>query len=261
MPYRATDINANLTKGSADIPEVIQLLRAWEGESEPPGAFQDRAIEANLLGKTSRRRVKDIVKRVLAVRYFPEGSTETAVLLKRILRAGFASETVNKLLYYHAALGEHLLYVIATEFLFDHQRRGLQTVATPDVERFLEQEAEADRIPEYSVSVEKRIAQHALAALRDFGILEGKVKKRIAPVRVPPELTGYVVHALKDEGLSANRIVEHTDWRLFLLDQEAAEDAIITASQHGYFSYSAAGTIRRFDWEHDSLEEYVHAIT
>lgn len=44
MPHRSTKINANLTKGAADVADVLQLLRVWDPAAEQPAEFQARAI-------------------------------------------------------------------------------------------------------------------------------------------------------------------------------------------------------------------------
>lgn len=109
MLYRSTEINANLTKGAADAADVLQLLRMWDPGAESPAEYQTRAIEANLLGKPSRRRMLDLVKQVLARRYMPNGSDQPARHLAALARTEMPREPLLQLFYYHAALAENLL--------------------------------------------------------------------------------------------------------------------------------------------------------
>lgn len=261
MPPRSTDINANLTKGSAQIGETLQLLRLWDPRQESPQEFRHRVVEGNLLGKASRSRASDVLQDVFARRYWPEESAKVARRLRELVAAGTPRAVLDRLLYYHSALAEHLLYRCATELVYDHRTRGVEQVRKADVLRFLRGIKGNGRSPRsYSDSVTDRLAQGLLTALRDFGILEGRTHKRIAPVVVPDEVVGYVVYALKDEGHSAKRIAKHTDWKLFLLHAREVEDRIIDVSGLDYFAYRSAGDIRRFDWRYDSLDEYVGAI-
>lgn len=78
--------------------------------------------------------------------------------------------------------------------------------------------------------------------------------------RLPHEVVGYIAYALHEQDNSAKRIVEHPDWRLFLLRPNEVEEAILEGARHGHFTYSAAGDIRRFDWHHDSLDDYVKSL-
>jgi len=149
---------------------------------------------------------------------------------------------------------------VATEVVYEQRQRGGLFVNRDDVLELLERIEEGGG-PSYSASVSAKVAGAALTALRDFGILEGAVKKRIAPVRIPPEVAGYLVYSLKEEGLSANRIVTHQDWRLFLLTPTEAERTVVDASGHGWFRYHAAGSVRRFDWSMQTVEEFVARVT
>lgn len=258
MPHRSTTINANLTKAAASIPDVLQLLRLWEPEEEL-SEFRTRAVEQNLLGKSSRSRARDLFEAVFQRRYLGNGSGRPARLLKRLVTAGKPRDVVDRLLFYHAALAEHVLYRAAVDLVYEHRQRRRDRVTKEEMRRFIKALPRNGDDP-YSEAVLDKLAQRVLTALRDFRVLEGKVEKRIAPVRVPDEVVGYVTYALKEEGHSAKSIVDHKDWRLFLLTSREAEGRIADVGALGYFTYRAAGDIRRFDWAHDTLEEYVEAI-
>jgi hypothetical protein len=260
VPFRSTEVNANLTKGAADAGDLLQLLRLWDPSRETSADFQARAVEENLLGKPTRGRMSDFIKQVLARRYMPAGDDAPARHVARLSEAGVEREVLLKVLYYHAALAERLLYLVATELLYDAVRSGARSIRALDVGHFIHRLAAQDRAPTYSAGVIEKLAQSALTALRDFGIVEGKVRKRILAVRVPNEVIGYLVHALRDEGASARNIVQHPDWRLFLLDSGEVERAILEGAHHGHYTYSAAGDIRRFDFHHDSLADYVESL-
>lgn len=254
--FRSREITANLQKNPST-SDVLQLLRMWRpGESAED--FQERVVEENLLGKASRRRVHDLVTRVLRRRYFPDDDVTLVVRLQAVLRSRLPRAVALKVLYYHTAAAEHLLYRVATDFLYEMRREGETIVRRSDLVRFI-QKIDHDR--EYSTAVVERIARSAATTLRDFGILEGKAHKRIVPVHVPPELAAYMAYALRDEGHTGRQIVRHVDWRLFLLTEREAEEAIGQAAHLGHYVFASAGDIKRFDWKHSSLDEYVNAIT
>lgn len=253
---RAEEINANLTKAAANLTEVRELLRLWHPDEESMASFRERAVDENLLGKASRSRTADVVQDTFARRYLPDGTNTLAERLRRMVLSQLPRHVTDRILYYHAALAERLLYRVATEVVYEQRQLGSVFVNRDDVLNLLDQ-IEAEGGPSYSESVAVKLAGAALTALRDFGIMEGAVKKRIAPVRMPPEAAGYLVYSLKEEGLSANRIVTHDDWRLFLLTPAEAERAVVDASGHGWFSYHAAGSVRRFDWSMKTVEEFV----
>jgi len=260
MSFRSTEVNANLTKGAAASADVLELLRLWKPD-ERTADFHRRAVEENLLGKASRKRARDVVSNVLARRFFPDGNSQIAGNLARLAAGRVPREVVLQVMYYHTALAEHLLYLVATELLFQRHKEGADSLTTADVVCFirrLEVTRRADAA--FSDAVLEKLGQSALTTLRDFGILEGKVRKRIAPFRVPHQVVGYIAHALRDERQTARRIVHHPDWRLLLLSTREVEEALFDGAAHGHFTYSAAGDVRRFDWHYDNLDGYVHAI-
>ena len=52
----------------------------------------------------------------------------------------------------------------------------------------------------------RRVAQGLLAALRDFGVLQGAVKKRIAPAYLPVEAFAYVAFYLRQHQPSGAKL-------------------------------------------------------
>jgi len=257
---RSQRVNANLTKGAARTGEVIQLLRLWNAE-ECAQEFCQRVVEGNLLGKMSRGRLADLTKSVFLRRYVPGGNPSVGRRLAHLAHAGLRREALDLLLYYHAALAEHLLYLVATELLYELRGKGQSRVSAADVERFLSRLEDEGWAPSYSASVARKLGQANLTALRDFGILVGKSRKRIASPTLPHEVTAYLCYHLREEGSSARRIVGHRDWRLFLLHPQEAEQAVLAAASQGHFVYRSAGDIKRFDWKHDSLDDYVRFLT
>jgi len=259
--YRSTELNANLTKGSGNVADVVRLLREWRaGESRAD--FLRRVVDENVLGRTTRARARDVAQNVLARRYLPDGGTEPAAQLAALVAAGASADVTGRVLYYHAALAEHLLYRVVAEPVYEARLRGVEWLSVFDLRRFIARlSAQGCTVRPYSDAVVEKLAGAVLTALRDFRLVTGTRRKRIAPVHVPHEVVGYVVYALRDEDASAKRIVEHPDWQLFLLTPSEVELAILDADRHGHFRYQSAGDVRRFDWAHDSLDAYVHALT
>ncbi|MBI3466680.1 MAG: DUF1819 family protein [Planctomycetes bacterium] len=99
-----------------------------------------------------------------------------------------------------------------------------------------------------------RIAQGLLSALRDFGVLQGAVKKRMAPVYLPVAAFAYVAYCLKQHQPSGAKLVELPDWKLFFLPRESVERFLFEAHQHKLLEYHAAGSVTRRTFPADTLE-------
>ena len=85
---------------------------------------------------------------------------------------------------------------------------------------------------EWSEETTCRVAQGLLSTLRDFGVLQGAVNKRIAPAYLPVPAFAYVMFDLKRHQPSGARLVEHPDWMLFFLPREGVERFLFEAHQH-----------------------------
>ncbi len=112
----------------------------------------------------------------------------------------------------------------------------------------------------WSQTVTAKVARGVLATLRDFGILEGTVKKRIAPVYLPVESFAYIAFALQQEGASGPHLVHHQDWLLFLFSPSVVEHMFLEADRHGLLHFQAAGKIVRIDFPVHSFEEMANVV-
>jgi hypothetical protein len=74
-----------------------------------------------------------------------------------------------------------------------------------------------------------RIAQGLLSALRDFGVLQGAVNKKIVPPYLPVESFAYIVFYLKQQQPSGAKLIELPDWKLFFLQTEGVERLLLEA--------------------------------
>ena len=84
----------------------------------------------------------------------------------------------------------------------------------------------------WSESTITRISQGLLSALRDFGVLQGAVNKKIAPTYFPIESFAYVVYYLKQSQPSGAKLIELPDWKLFFLSRDGVERFLFDVVGH-----------------------------
>ncbi len=250
---------ANLMKGGAMIPETLALLRDWSPET-PLAIFTETVIRENRIGKATRARVGDVLRRVF-VRRFLQGSAPVAPHLRALAEAGYPEPVLRSLLYYHTALTEDLLYDFVVGPLFELYQSGRGQVGTADVVEFVDELTAAGAIaPPWSENTKRKTARGLLAALRDFGLLEGKAKKRLRSLYLPMPAFLYVAHHLRDQGALGIRLLQHPAWRLFLYGEPDVEKRFLEAHQEGYLGYYAAGGIVRVEWRYPDLGGLVRAL-
>jgi hypothetical protein len=105
-----------------------------------------------------------------------------------------------------------------------------------------------------------RVAQHLLATLRDFGVLEGAVNKRLSPSPLAPEAFAFVAFDRSRDQPSGSRVLRDRVWITFFLDQNLVEQHFLAAHQEGLLHYAAAGSAVRLEFPASSLEEYARIL-
>ncbi len=249
--------SSKIIKAGALLPDTKTLLSHWD-TAMTAGENLGRIRRENAFGKASRSRVEDILA-VFRQRYLADEEVVRAlvVLVQRRLPAA----SLDCILYYHAAQSDRLLHDLVTEWLVPSQGRGVADIGVDEVQRLLSKwVAEGRTSGQWSEETTRRVAQGLLSTLRDFGVLQGAVNKRIAPAYLPVASFAYVMFHLKRHQPSGARLVEHPDWRLFFLSREAVERFLFEAHQRGLLEFHAAGSVTRLNFPAKTPEEYAHVL-
>lgn len=246
----------NIMKGGAMVNECLMLLREWQ-PGEIKEDFINRITGKNLIGKVSRKRVRDIINRIFFRRFFVEGE-KTAINIKSILPLGYTDDLL-KILYYHTALSDDLLYDFVTMYLFKLYFDGLFKLDTSDGVNFINQVISQNSFS-WSDNIKTKTSRGLLAACRDFGILKGTANKQFAPVHISEIAFYYIAYNLKSVVPVAGKIIEHPDWRLFLLTSNQVEQMFLEAHQNETLGYYSAGGITRIDWKYESFTDFLSSF-
>jgi hypothetical protein len=127
--------------------------------------------------------------------------------------------------------------------------------------RWLETQVAAGRTQRtWSEVTIRRLARGILSMLRDFGVLEGKASKHIAPAYLPVSAFAFIAFALRRGVRSGDRLLHDSAWGLFFLSQHDVEQCFVEAQQQRLLTYEAAGRVIRITFPTESLEEYAHAL-
>jgi hypothetical protein len=243
---------ANIQKGGALLEDSRRLIEAWN-TAESAEDNLERIASANLLGKATRRRLDDVLMRVLRPRLISPGP-QVMLAMKQLLGHDRA---LTEALYFEATTDDELLADFSQGPLHEWYEAGRTGVAIDDVTHWLSDQAGAGRAPEWSPTVRTKVARGLLAALRDFGVLEGVVHKVFAPPRMTLAGFCYVAFRLHETGGSSRSIAESPVWRRWLLGREHVADLFNQASRAEVLTYGSVGSAVRIDWHVERLEEAV----
>lgn len=239
------------------IPDTLTMLRNWDLSLDVAANLAQMQTE-NVFAKTSRTRIPEMLK-TFRERYLED--PEVAAALVMLEQEGAPDTLLLPILFYFAAQSDPLLHDVTTEFLAALRSRGQATVRTEDVARWLEEQVAAGRAERaWSDVTIRRLAQGLLSTLRDFGVLQGKATKRIAPVYMPTPAFAFLAMRLSQRLRSGERLLHAPDWQLYFLAHLDVEHLFLEAHQERLLEYHAAGRVIRVEFPEPTLKEYAHAL-
>lgn len=247
--------SASITKGGLLFESMRTLIMAYR-PAWNRSDFRAYVEEQGILAGTSAKRQKTL----LALFYNRYVSTVVSFpALQTLLHYG-SPKVQSYLLYFHATQGDVLIRDIVSRYLFRCFYAG-KTKVTPAETTGWVQELLAEQGMSWNDAVATKAAQSILALLRDAGLLEGIQHKQIRYPYLPIEVAVYLVYHLRAEGFTTGkRVLEHPDWRLFLLTPKGVDEVLGRVADVGLLTWSAAGTVYQLEPHHSNLEEVAHAL-
>jgi hypothetical protein len=249
-----------LAKGGALLAETRVLAAAWQpGESGQD--FAQRVLRENLLGRSTARRVLDIV-RVFTLRFL-QPSDAPAQHLRTLATRDAPRQLFSDLVFYYTACQDDLLRDFTTQRYWPAAREGRLTITNQEV-RSLILEAEADgRIPKpWSAEIKRDMAGRVMITLTDFGLLgELKPAKReVLPYRPVDGTIVYLAYLLHCSGVTDASLADQPAWVLFGLEPQDVWNRLDALAADDWFILQRAGRVVRFTWQHQSMEEVVNVL-
>jgi len=250
--------SSKIIKAGALLPDTKALLSAWDTGLSVSENLK-RVRRQNLLGKTSRSRAEDVLA-IFRQRYLAEEAVARA--LATLVRHQSNGNTLDRILYFHAVRADSLLHDAVIELLVPHWSRGTMEIDVREIESALRKWVEEGKTSgAWGDSTVRRVTQGVLSTLRDFGVLQGAVNKRIAPAYLSVQAFAYISFYLKQHEPSGTKLLDLVDWKLFFLPREGVERFLLEAHQHGLLEYHVAGSVTRLTFPVSSLEEYANVLT
>jgi hypothetical protein len=254
---RAAPYTSRIIKAGALLADTKTLLSHWDTAASVKANLA-RIRQENLFGKASRSRVEDILA-IFRQRYLSHEDVAKALIV--FVQNRLPAASLDRILFFHSARNDRLLHDAVTELLLPLNARGATDVDALDVQRGIAKwVAQGKTAGTWGDATILRVTQGLLSALRDFGILQGAVNKRISPAHLPIEAFAYIAFYLSQQQPSAAKLLELPDWKLFFLPPMGVERFLIEAHQHNLLEYHAAGTVTRLTFPANTLEEYANVI-
>lgn len=233
--------------------EMRQLVQIWK--EAPLDCNKAEVIRLNPLNKATRARVVDVLNRIFVPRFVQGPIKESWKLLAPLERLGASASSVRPIYYWLTMLAEPLAYDFCCEFLADKRSKGLPVIDVNEAAAWVGHKGD-----NWSENVTIKVTRALLAALRDFGLLEGRVRKRLASPPLPLPSFAYIAFCLHQTGVAVRHFLGHADWKLFLLEPGDVEHLLLEAHQQRLLEYHAAGSVLNLSFPVSTAEEYAHVV-
>lgn len=249
--------SSRLIKATALLPDTKALMASWD-LSHNINFNLTNARKNNIFGKASRSRVEDILK-IFRQRYFTDPEVGNALV--RLVQARVSAKWIDPLLYFYSAQNDETLRDIVLEVINPRRQAGFSDIHLDHVIRKLRDwAAEGKTTTVWGEDTLLHVAQHSLASLRDFGILEGSSQKYLVPVILPIEPFAFIAFDLLKRNGSGERVLHSSEWELFNLKPNDVEEHMIEAHQQRLCEYFAAGAVIRLEFPFQTIVELTNAI-
>jgi len=208
----------------------------------------------NVVGAGNEKWLKEIT-RTLSSRFTHE---EDLIPLVILARGGCDLETWKPCLLWHIGNTDALYYQFATRWLFDAYRAGGYSLRSGDVVPFVRKITDG-RIASGGKLTDngaRTAANDLLRMATVFGLLSGRTQRQFESFHLSDECFLYILHAIKDSEPNARRIVQSSDWRIFLMESSDVERELFRLHQYRKLEYEVAGSLAQLNPPCRSLIEY-----
>jgi hypothetical protein len=248
--------HTRLQKGGALLEDMRVMVRGWTGRC----SAESQGVSHFQLSKATRARAHDTLIRSFLPRFVTGNPPDAWRLVRPLEDAEADVEILRPLYYWLTARSDRLLYDYATQELFAINQAGDRRIRKEETLSWIKKQILAAGQDAWSDSVAMRVGRGMAAALRDFGLLEGQVIKRIASFHLPLPAFCWIAFTLHTLGFTGTALVNHPDWKLFLLSPMHVENLFFQAHQNGYLEYHAAGAVFRVSFPASTHAAYAHVI-
>jgi hypothetical protein len=250
-------ISTRLLRKGALIEETYKICRAWDLQNSFR-ANLDRLRAENLIGARNGAWLREVLA-TISSRF---QSSETLQPLIVLAQAGLDLDRWRDCLLWHVGQQDTLFSIFLQEWLFPAHEMGKAYIRTDDVVPFVVEQTQGRVAGGAGLSDygQVRAARDLLLMASDFGLLRGRVIREFTTYRISDVGFLYVLHALAGCETNAQRIIEATDWRMYLLQPSDVEHELLRLHQFRRLDYQVAGSLAQLSLPHSSLLKYAEGI-
>jgi len=185
---------------------------------------------------------------VLRRRFDPPGRDRTLV---ELAQAGYDIEPWKPLMLWHMTRDEFLVRDFFSNWLFSKHLEAVHRLSSTDVQPYL-----VDQTDSWSKNTLKRVASGLLRMGVDFDLLTGTVFREFVSYHLPEKSLMYLLHAMMDQLGNAGKVIDSTDWHMFLMTRQDVEAELLRLHQFRKLHFESAGSLVQLELPCATVDEY-----
>jgi hypothetical protein len=257
MSIESRIYNSDLLKGTGLIQETLLLLDVYkEGVSKKD--FIGLVIQSNVLVKSHKNRIKDIIKHVFYRRFFTNGEG-TVLALKKMRAAHTPLETLSQLFLIYTCRRNLILFDFIVDIYQKAAKKNYEALPQDAVAIFIEESLKSGHMDgSWADSTKKKIKQHIHACLIDFKLTDKQ--KNLLPLYLSDTTANFLAHEMHFNNFSDEAIVNAEEWKLFGYSRYDTIRHLERLSFQGHYIFQNSGDIIKIAWIYNNMNEFTDAI-
>lgn len=260
MPGPRANVVSSFTiiKGSL-VEETFVAFQHWNLDSTKAENLA-RIRDSGVLPYKSSHWIRD-VSWVISRRFDPSDRDRPLV---ELAKAGCDHDVWKPLLLWHMTRDEFLIRDFLTGWLYDRYMDGTYRIRGDDIVPYLRRLGRRSGVEvsgSWSEATTQRVATGLLRIATDFGLLEGTQVKEFTTYHLPDRSFLYLLHAMAEEEPNARKIVDSSDWQMYLMDSAEVERELLRLHQYQRLRFEVAGSLAQLDLPCRTSAEYAEELT
>jgi hypothetical protein len=197
--------------------------------------------------------------RVLKRRYDLEGADRALI---ELVQQGWHIDDWRPVQLWHMSRNDDLLRMFLVDWLFEQYRKGIVLVTVDAVLEFVQGQTKKHlgSANVWTPETYRRVASGLLKTAAEFHLMRGRVTKQFTAYRLPEKSFVYLLHTLMEREQNTRKVIESSDWRLFLMTSSEVEEELLRLHQYGKLRFERAGTFLELTLPCRNANDYVRSF-
>jgi hypothetical protein len=247
---------AHLQRGGLGLEEMKRLLLAYV-EFGNELDVKRKALEDNLLGKTSRSIIEDMLY-AFHRRFLSNSGLPPALSVGMLLKSSINEAAKNQTLFPYYILTDPLVEKCYRDLVLSRVNNLNPQLTSKEVREHLERLSIGHpELAKWSEELRRRWSMGFLTLLRRFNLMDKSPKNSLRKMWLLPEAFAFFWFWLWEQSGHFRSAANHPLWELLQINEPRMEEIFIEGQQRNWWSYQRSGSIVVFETKFMTLKEWI----